>query len=768
MSVAEDEFIKSIFSPTSRRTTFMPKTPIPTSQSRYSAASSMPMAVSQSRYTADSSRPTFMPKTPIPTSQSRYSAASSMPMDVSQSRYTAAASSSSSSSSRPRPFMPKTPIPKTQSRYSAASSIPMPMDTRPQRPRPRPSSRSRSPTRDSGVSVNQSTKHKRDLWQEKSSEEESSEEESSEEESSEEEEKKKEFRRKYMPNQEIYSTSFSYGLEYEPSSLQYYDHNQGHHYDRELIYNEVENLKVTIEEIDLDKKFGNKDKEKALSCKYNLEIDIGPFPFDNISNFLSEINKEKSREEYVEKTLVPILNSFKEYINEENQDYLRFMKKAKLKDKRLINFQDCAMSISEATRRKYDNSLSIFYYSMLNNTKRITGRPQITIGISYAFLPYLASYYITIGQYDYLQEIFNDYHRFVDSNQDLFGDLSQSSLDVFKGFVFLILYTSNRRISYVSKAAGGTSSYIKSIFPMKPRTNLALSYTYLVRDYPELGEKNKLSIFKVKIDENLDRMREELNGLFGVNIERFNYTGVKVSTEENDSIAMTDIVNYKMDMLNVIASKLSNIGDNKLNEILQKSEEYGKEEYPDDHTSEFLIRLQFISGYIKRLPNGRKILNYFMYLDSSILLYDIFNPVKSVKVYILDKNKFGKKICQSNKILDGYLYSYIDGRDKDLIDQLVREDFIRIQGPYDYAGQPPLLFPVKKHRKTYICTNFRQELFEWIPADSNLVIELRGPEKLTHSSEFKGSEGSSVKLIELPKFYREMFEGLNNALKPII
>lgn len=573
-------------------------------------------------------------------------------------------------------------------------------------------------------------------------------------------------REKYFPEDRVlYNTPFSYGLEYEPSSLHYYDHLQRSHYDRETIFpltyeekKENPNLKVTIEEFDRDK---FDDDEKKYSCEYNIEIDMGPFVGYTIGGFLESIQNRKSRNSYIDGTIKPVLDNFIKYIQKDNTEYLRLMKRGQFDGNK--NYQKCDMSIEQG-KRGYRKDIEVFYKELgsKENILNVTGRPQMTIGMSYAFLPYLASYYANIPNYaQKIKNILIKYDSFIESNQELFTGIRDDSRDVFKGFIFLILYISTIRTNYVSKYAGGTSSYLKTQFPIKPRTNLAVSYINLKQTYPDL--ENKFIQFTTTIDDKLESIRQELNSIFGINIERFNYKGIKASTEKDEQPTETSIVSHKLDVLRNIAQKNGDIKS-----FMKNSKIYtdGKD---DNNTVHLMYRIQYITGEIKRIniPELIKIITYFEYLDSYTLLYDMLNPVRVVKVKILDKTKLNKSICEADdykqaKILDGYLYSYIEGKDKEYIDTLVSENLIEIEGPFIYSGQPPLLFPVKKYARTYICTNFRQELLEWIPMDSNIIVELRGPEKLTTSDKFDYT--SSIKLSDLREFYEEVFNGLYNAL----
>jgi len=80
----------------------------------------------------------------------------------------------------------------------------------------------------------------------------------------------------------------------------------------------------------------------------------------------------------------------------------------------------------------------------------VSGRPQVTIGMSYGFLPYLAKKLKDTEIYkNKFEKIFELYNNFIDENKIIFTGLSSSSIDVFKGFIFLILYTSYISVGYM-------------------------------------------------------------------------------------------------------------------------------------------------------------------------------------------------------------------------------------------------------------------------------------------------------------------------------
>ena len=358
------------------------------------------------------------------------------------------------------------------------------------------------------------------------------------------------------------------------------------------------------------------------------------------------------------------------------------------------------------------------------------------------------------------------YNNFIKKFGLNFLGLKKSSIDVFKGFIFLILYTSNNITTYVSKSAGGNSSYLKSTFPLKPRTNLAISHIYLLKDYPDL--ENKLEVLRDSIQSTIEEKRNSLQKSFKKVITPFEYKGIVVSTEDKDMVALDNFLNYKMYIITILSES-----DILLRKILEKSKTYDYNCEDCDDTVKLNLQLQYITHIINIIDTGsqtdkiKKIIDYFSYLQTYILIYDIFHPVPVVKINILKKDRLGRNICyqsnKSSKILDNYVYSYIEGKDRDNIDILVSEKLISISEPYPYSGQPPLLFPVQKMGRTYICTNFREELFEWVKETSNVIIEIRGPEKLTLDEKYH-KKNISIKLDDFQNFFEEVLIGLNDSL----
>ena len=648
-----------------------------------------------------------------------------------------------------------------------------------------------------------------------------------------------------IPLLKIENTPFTFGIEYEPTFIHYYDHNQGHHYDREIVH-EKDKTKITIEKYDVlktvknsidkkieeakkelreksdvkessgasfpkgkeedEKKIGKEVKEELeekyndFSCSYNIELSIGVFKIDHISEFI--YNNEKFNTEIREN-----LDNFTEYIEKDNEEFLSMRKITRIKNRinelkekgeeeesaeskaitefvdrektenikkgyneeeakqkaleksvdvlfsledindrvgnlrRFFNsnrpgnnnFKNCARTIPTNTIDAID-AIDMTYAPIKNEL--ISGRPQLTIGMSYGFVEGLAQLIFkdrNKGLLSYYNEIMKSYK--------LSSGIDKDSEFVFRGFIFLIVYTSYIYTRYVSKSSGGNNSYLKSAFPLKPRTNLAESYLYIIRDYPVLSKEID-KYYQIVID-NVEYFRTLLNEEFEINIDPFLFSPIVGTYLGNQSYDRLQYEKYRIDVFYKINSsrKISLIND-----IIRNSEKYNygssecKTEYKYQCQFERIILL--LKENIKSIPDiYNLIMKYFANLHQNYLMYYMKNPVKVAKIKIIDKTSIGNN-CH---ILDNYVFSYV-GEDKNNIDDMVRNGLIEIKNIHLYCGQPPVLYT--KQKNTILCSNFREELFEWIPEDSNVIVELRSPEKLDEKN-----RSSSIYINEFVDFY---------------
>jgi len=554
---------------------------------------------------------------------------------------------------------------------------------------------------------------------------------------------------------EMINKPFTFGVEYEPTTLQYYDHDGGYHYDREVIKQDGK-LKVTIEEFDLDLFYKDSlDEYKRLACEYNLEIAIGHFEYNTMAEFLN--NKIKYMDEFIDN-----LKKFDRYIKEDNNAYLemielmefahdsgmeininrnvgnfrKFVIGGSVEDNNK-NFRNCArtIGIDDKTYNKYKIAYTPF------SREIITGKPQITIGMSYLFLPSVifSSYDTDIKESTY-NKIFQFISGKFSKQQKKLSIIPSMILD---GFLFIIIYIAYLTTIYVSKKAGGVMSYLKASVRVKPRTNLALSYRYLVEDYPELnGSVDILSnIFRKSIDD----LRQLLSNTYKIEIPVFEYNGIIGSLEGDKKPSITNFYRYKLNVFNTIA-----YNEEKLREIIRESQ---SRDYNCKQEDIEMFQTEFIINNFKPVL----LVRYFTILKAGMMLYDIINPVPVIRIYIPDKTNI-KKGCY---VLDRYIYSYIPGPDRELVDNLLSHGLIEKEGEYLYSGQPPVL----ELEEGKLCCNFREELFEWIPDNSNVIVELRNAAMFTRNPEYKKA---SIKISHLPKFVSNVLIDLAHTFNQLI
>ena len=603
-----------------------------------------------------------------------------------------------------------------------------------------------------------------------------------------------------VQSKKLQDTEFTFGIEYEPTKLHYFDHNQGHHYDREIIHTSKK-TKVTIEKYDTEKIIKNEIKKISKSeenkdeksdielidktrrtyknyiCSYNIELSIGTFTFDKISEFIDNplfyIDELKEN-----------VDIFEEYIKKDNDEFLDMRKKYNSLDffnkmefdqnvgnlrqfsninKTGINiFKDCSRMVSYDDP-EYSN-LNISYLPI--NLDGIKGRPQITIGLSYGFLEGLVNLIFSskksVRHKDtaIVGEIYMDSYFEYENVKIILDQMDYDSFCVLRGFLFLIIYSSHIKTQYLSEGAGGTSKYLKSNFSIKPRTNLAESYTNLIRDYPSL--RKPIRLYYDFLSNYLDILISNIKTEFNVDIPKFDFIPIQGTYLGNPMYSNVQFMRYKLDD---VFDRISR-GKEKINKDIKKIYMDSKK-YPYECQDEFKYNCQFerIMDCINQseLDKESTLFYFFMTLEQKFMLFNMYNPVDVVKIIITDKSKIGN----SCPILDKYLYSYIEGEDRNRINSLVEEGFIEIVSYHKYAGQPPILYKYKdSETNTYnLCGNFREELFEWVPENntSNLIVELRSPENITT---FKGNDSISISNIKL--FYTEVLNNLSSNFRKTI
>jgi hypothetical protein len=138
------------------------------------------------------------------------------------------------------------------------------------------------------------------------------------------------------------------------------------------------------------------------------------------------------------------------------------------------------------------------------------------------------------------------------------------------------------------------------------------------------------------------------------------------------------------------------------------------------------------------------------------LMYQIKNPRKVVRVRFLDRSKVGDD-C---KILDGYFFSYEENH-RNTIDSLEKKGLIEIMDNrvYDFAHtSDPVILTLVKGK---ICTEGkrREEIFELIPTNSNLVVEFRNPSVVAGYVD-SYSKITPISFSEIVPFLKDFFKGL--------
>jgi hypothetical protein len=518
-------------------------------------------------------------------------------------------------------------------------------------------------------------------------------------------------------------------MEWELSNAGMYDDtklNANQKYDRAEIYKK-DTLSVTIEDFNIRDYFENiSEKQMNASCKYNVEISIGVLGkteevslenfLTNDDVFLSEVRDD--------------VNEFVEFfVNDPN---IRLQYDREYIQDSYINtenhFLDCHLSQPFTARYKNKNSYPVFYQKGpsydYNDEGELylldMGRPQITLGLSYALFVPLLKYLNEVVNNNPVKNSLSNYNTL---NIDCFDLTTSDSIRVCEGFGMVIIYFSTVAAEYiqtdVGKKYGVGSTYFKSTFLLKPRSNLAESYKYLKEEYPQIVG------YIINMRKSLISELENY-GFDIVDIER---------VKDYDSL-----VHLHLDFIR------GYVGDP---DILRKIEDEKYEDVTDKY--------QDVIAYMISTDNSdyKNVSSVITFINAYYLIYQLFNPRKVVKLSF-DRKRI-KKGC---KILDGYYYSY-EGQNKELIDELVSKGQVRIinNRVYDYShtSDPPLLVVDRPGRVQSICSSRREELFEYIPEDSNLIIEVRTPEDFTQNQDDNG-----IHLHKIEDFLSRFFQSIKN------
>ena len=522
-------------------------------------------------------------------------------------------------------------------------------------------------------------------------------------------------------NTSILETPFTFGMEWEPTSLciYYSPFELKKHYDRETIFtSHTTHLNVTIESRKMKDSYPEVlPYQEERSCKYNLEFAIGILGknppvllnsfLQNSQYFIPEIKEE--------------LNDFKENFFEKEKTKGFFKKVWNNKTSKFVGdnfFIDCKTTEPLTPE---NTSISPYFYMKADDDKidDINGRPQITLGMSYALFPPLLKALNEVN-YNYSKELYNFTGPYV------FSDIDNKL--VCEGFALLLLYYSFVASTYYSNKLNhpypNAAPYFKAAFDLKPRSNLAESYKHLKAEYTDFEE------FITLFDQKIRRLFEELWG------ESFDPATIH---------SYNSLVELHLNVVRKVAPDL-------IGRIEQKQEEYQNNTYVYEDIIGFLTT----TGYNDEKLN--KIINIVAFINTIYLIYKILHPQKVVKLKINRKKIKNDHKC---KFLDGYYYSY-QGESKTLVDELVRKKIAEIinNTVYDFSHtSDPQILEVEREEITSkiksICPSDREETFEYIPENSNLIVEVRGPEK------FLDDVGSSFKFSSILDCSSKIFTKIN-------
>jgi len=536
-------------------------------------------------------------------------------------------------------------------------------------------------------------------------------------------------------NTPILESPFTFGMEWEPTGGgQYFPNDDYKHYDRETIFtSDKKNLKVTIEDFKIKDSLTDKDitvQQERDSCHYTIEFAIGILGKNpptlihtflrNNQHFIPQIEEE--------------LNDFKENFFEKQKQNLRSLY-IRERDKPVLPniFTNCALTdpITEENKRMYP-----YAYKKTEYVDTMSGRPQVTLGLNYALFTPLLFFYKSTNAPD-INLTFKVYNGIMQkSSVKQIDYLDINNRLVCEGFGLLIIYYSAVASLYIQKDIAATHSgvkgrkYFKAAFYLKPRSNLAESYKHLKAEYTDF--KEFIDLFCKIVNDSLIEI--------GIDITQID--------------SYTSLVDLHLEIIKQIATD-----DNE--DIIARLK---RRIYPTNNTNKY----QDISAFMRSINYNKynQIMTFITLVNASYLMKKIFNPQKVVKLKIK-----GEKIKQGCKFLDGYYYSY-EGESKDVIDDLVSKKYAKIINNtiYDFAhtSDPQILEVEKKGMSEIesICPSDREELFEYIPEDSNLIIEVRYPEHLIDKkSDEEKKDSSSIEFRNITDFIKEFFSTIDHIFR---
>jgi hypothetical protein len=534
-------------------------------------------------------------------------------------------------------------------------------------------------------------------------------------------------------NTPILYTPFTVGMEFEPNTENaiYYSTDYDN-YDRKTIFKSSTNKSiVTIEENNMKNvRDLIEDDEIKLDdkCNYNIELNIGVLGIIESSKLYSII-KDKY---YFMYQIESELEEFKYVFYNRNKD--NNIRRLHINQTPLVGFSDCALSKQLSIEEK--KSSKFYYTEAYENPDNLIVTPQITLGISYGLYTILMN---ETYKNNIIQTISTNINNLIKEKN---YNTDTNTFNIFNGFILVIInycliaaYYHNRDIVKRIENQGieikcKGFKYFKSLFPLKPRTNLAESYRYLKSEYTDFSK-----LFDKIYENTISKYNKEIN--------KYDF---EYSFDPNIVNDYTKLVSFHINVIKEITSR-----DILLEDINKRLDNSGLVDDSD-------IYQDIVSFIINKESHFlRDLLKIIGLINMIYLMYQIKNPKKVVRLKFLDRSKVGSD-C---KILDGYFFSY-EGNHKKNIDGLESKGLVEVidNKVYDFAHtSDPIILTTLRGK---ICTmgKRREELFELMPTNSNLVIEFRNPEVMTDNF----SLSRVIPFYNILPFLREFFKNLNIIL----
>ena len=493
---------------------------------------------------------------------------------------------------------------------------------------------------------------------------------------------------------------FSFGFEWEPSAIHYVSSDNDNDYDRKPIYTyDPQNIKtvITIE------KFTNEFKtcrQITKPCLYNLEIATGVFIYknpiitDNLDTKLTihMMNFKKLWDNVLQ------TNKGKKFVT-----YIKPSQQETLKIPKL--YVDCECQTLSLTNCGYTSKIT----DKILNT--MEGIPQLTVSIPfdrvYDFMNSVEYYKNARGlpaSRNFISTI-NNFKTFIKTYLTQSENIDKTILS----FLYVLHHYCVCEAHYDRYIF--FNNYLKSMFTFKPRTNLGVSYQYICKQHPEitpllldLYHKMHQTQF-LKIDET---SRAELISDFDLikDEESLMYFRIKF-------LAYCDHIIFTSD-----------------DEIKLRSKKLDHAEYC------YFFRKYFnIHFYGTEFKNSESQEEYidknrmsknFLYTDPDVIYINILYMLRQLVVpeyfrFVTRVDEFDRsKIDSKSPILNSYLYNNSSTE----LEKYIENGYIKkctTMIPYCHTEDAPLLY----EEDNKLCADYRLEIFEWVPQNSNFVFEIR-------------------------------------------